>query len=172
MEQELRYSQKMEAIGQMAGGIVHDFKNLLMVVNGSIEQLGSEPLTEKSRRLLGFIKTAAQQGERLTRQILHFSRNRPEKPEVINLIQLLKDMSEMLRHSLRTNIQIKLDLPSTPCLVQAAPDALYLAILNLAVNARDAMVQGGTFTVAISPLEINRAEFIALSFADRDWHPA
>ena len=166
MEQELRQSQKMEAIGQMAGGIVHEFRNLLMVVNGCIEQLDTELLTDKSRRLLGHIRTATQHGEKLTRQVLSFCQGRPQKPEVIYLTQLFEDISEILRHSLRSNIQIKVDLPSTPCSVEADPDELYLAILNLAVNARDAMVRGGTFTVAIAPVEINRAEFIAISFAD------
>ncbi len=174
VDQQLRNVQKMEAIGQMAGGIAHDVNNLLMVVNGIVDQLRCEVITEKSGRLLDIIKSAARRGENLTRQLLSFSQARAVKPRVIDLGGWADDIAEILRHSMRRDIEVRLIAPTAPCAVEADPDDLDLAVLNLAVNARDAMPNGGTFTIAITPVALDaedgclslRDEFIAISLSD------
>jgi two-component system, NtrC family, sensor kinase len=174
VQQQLQNVHKMEAIGQMAGGIAHDVNNLLMVVNGIVDQLRCELRTEKSGRLLDMIKTAARRGENLTRQLLSFSQARAVKPRVIQLGQWADDMAEILRNSMRRDIEITLMTPTAACAVEVDPDDLDLAVLNLAVNARDAMPRGGTFTIAITPVALDaedgclsvRDEFVAISLAD------
>jgi two-component system, NtrC family, sensor kinase len=174
VQQQLQNVQKMEAIGQMAGGIAHDVNNLLMVVNGIVDQLRCEVMTEKSGRLLDIIKTAARRGESLTRQLLSFSQLRAVKPRLIDLGGWADDMAEILRHSMRRDIDVKLIAATAPCAVQVDPDDLDLAVLNLAVNARDAMPHGGTFTIAITPVALDaedgclslRDEFVAISLSD------
>src|SRR5438132_8507668 len=115
VQQQLQNVQKMEAIGQMAGGIAHDVNNLLMVVNGIVDQLRCEVATEKSGRLLDIIKTAARRGESLTRQLLSFSQLRAVKPRLIDLGGWADDMTEILRHSMRRDIEVKLMEATAPC---------------------------------------------------------
>jgi two-component system, NtrC family, sensor kinase len=174
IQQQVHDVQKMQAIGHMAGGIAHDVGNLLMVVNGIVDQLRCELKTEKSGRLLDMIKTAARRGEKLTRQLLSFSQARAVWPRVIELCEWADDMAEMLRSSMRHDIEVRLLPPPASCSVEVDPDDLDLAILNVAVNARDAMPRGGSFTIAITPVSLDsehgclrlRDEFVAIILKD------
>src|SRR5262245_20248222 len=155
IQQQVHDVQKMQAIGHMAGGIAHDVGNLLMVVNGIVDQLRCELKTEKSGRLLDMIKTAARRGEKLTRQLLSFSQARAVRPRVIELCEWGDDMAEMLRSSMRHDIEVRLLPPPASCSIEVDLDDLDLAVLNVAVNARDAMPRGGSFTIAITPVSLD-----------------
>ncbi len=173
-EVALRQSQRLEAIGQLTGGVAHDFNNLLMVVNGSVERLRRELTDEKQMRLLDMIRTASRRGESLTRQLLSFSRQQTLTPTVIDLNRRLPEIEDMLRRSLRGDIEIKAVVPTTTCAVKVDPSELELALLNIAVNARDAMPNGGTLTVAAKAVTLKglageeglAGEFIAIRMAD------
>ena len=173
-EGALRQSQRLEAIGQLTGGVAHDFNNLLMVVNGSVQRLRRDITEPRHVRLLDMISTASQRGESLTRQLLAFSRQQTLTPVAISLNELLPDVEEMLRRSLRGDIVIRTVLPATNCSVKVDPSELELAILNIAVNARDAMPKGGTLTTTARPITLKgeaqdddlRGEFVAIRIAD------
>src|SRR5262249_5904066 len=138
------------------------------------DQLRCELKTEKSGRLLDMIKTAARRGEKLTRQLLSFSQARAVRPRVIELCEWGDDMAEMLRSSMRHDIEVRLLPPPASCSIEVDLDDLDLPVLNVAVNARDAMPRGGSFTIAITPVSLDsedgclglRDEFVAISLAD------
>jgi two-component system NtrC family sensor kinase len=173
-EEALRQAQRLEAIGQLTGGVAHDFNNLLMIVNGSVQRLRRALGKEDQARFLDMITTATQRGESLTRQLLSFSRRQTLSPTVIDLKSLLVDIKDMLRRSLRGDIDIKVDVPEEACAVRVDPSELELALLNLAVNARDAMPNGGTLTLRAKPVKLKgeaveeglRGDFIALRVSD------
>jgi two-component system, NtrC family, sensor kinase len=173
-ESALRQSQRLEAIGQLTGGVAHDFNNLLMIVNGSVHQLRRGIGDEKQVRLLDAIVNATQRGESLTRQLLSFSRRQTLQPSVIDLPERLLELKDMLSRSLRGDIDIRLLTPRRPCLVKADPSELELALLNIAFNARDAMPSGGTLTITAKPVVLRgkaseeglTGEFVAIRVAD------
>jgi two-component system NtrC family sensor kinase len=173
-EGALRQAQRLEAIGQMTGGVAHDFNNLLMIVNGSVERLRRDLTNEKQTRLLDMIATATQRGESLTRQLLTFSRRQTLTPQVIDLSRMLPETKELLMRSLRGDIEIKAEVPQEVCATRIDRGELELAILNLAVNAQDAMPKGGTLSLQVKPVTLKggaaaeglRGEFIALSVTD------
>jgi two-component system, NtrC family, sensor kinase len=173
-ESALRQSQRLEAIGQLTGGVAHDFNNLLMIVSGSAHRLRREIGDEKQVRLLDAITNATQRGESLTRQLLSFSRRQTLQPSVIDLSEWLPELKDMLSRSLRGDIDIRLLTPRRSCLVKVDPSELELALLNLAFNARDAMPSGGTLTIAAKPVVLRgkageeglSGEFIAIRVAD------
>ena len=173
-EDALRQAQRLEAIGQLTGGVAHDFNNLLMIVNGSVQRLRRALSKEDQTRFLDMITTATQRGESLTRQLLSFSRRQTLSPTVIDLSKLVVDIKDMLRRSLRGDIDIKVDVPEEACAVRVDPNELELAILNLAVNARDAMPNGGTLTLRAKPVKLKgeaveeglRGDFVALRVSD------
>jgi two-component system NtrC family sensor kinase len=142
-------AQRMKAIGQLTGGIAHDFNNLLMVVNGSVERLRRELAGEKAMRYLDLIHTATQRAENLTRQLLSFSQMRPLNPRTVDLVPLVRGMTEMLTQTLRGDIAIKVAVPDAVCPVNVDPTELELAILNLALNAQDAMQESGTLQIGV-----------------------
>jgi two-component system NtrC family sensor kinase len=146
-EGALRQSQRLEAIGQLTGGVAHDFNNLLMIISGSMQRLRGELNDPKYTRLLDMIATATQRGETLTRQLLTYSRRQTLSPQVIDLSQRLPLVRDLLTRSLGPNIDIKVDVPADICAVRVDPGELELAILNLAVNAKDAMPDGGTLSI-------------------------
>ncbi len=117
-EEALRQSQRLEAIGQLTGGVAHDFNNLLMIVSGSVHRLRRELSDEKQLRLLDAIGNAIQRGESLTRQLLSFSRRQMLQPTVIDLSERLPELKDMLSRSLRGDIEIRLLVPRRPCLVK------------------------------------------------------
>jgi signal transduction histidine kinase/ActR/RegA family two-component response regulator len=147
-EERLRRAQRLEAIGQITGGIAHDFNNLLMVITGNAERLRRNSDAAKQERYVGSIETAARRGERLTRQLLAFSRQQTVTPVVLHLDEVLPKFPEMLQSSLRGDIEIRIDVAPNLWPVKADAGELELALLNLAVNSRDAMPQGGKLTMS------------------------
>jgi PAS domain S-box-containing protein len=146
--EHLAQAQKMEAIGQLTGGIAHDFNNLLMIVSGHVEMLRRRVSEPKVQQGLEAISTAARRGENLTRQLLTFSRRQPLNPVAVDLRQLVEALRPMLGSSLRGNITLAVDIPCDIWPVEVDVAELELALVNIAVNARDAMPQGGSFTVS------------------------
>jgi two-component system, cell cycle sensor histidine kinase and response regulator CckA len=146
LEAQLRQSQKMEAIGQLAGGIAHDFNNILMVVRGHTDLLLNNA-SEKPLENVAQIQKAADRAAALTKQLLAFSRMQILKPEVLDLNAVVTDIGTMLPRLISSNIHLKVELE--PVLGRVRADAVQIeqVLLNLAVNARDAMPQGGTLTV-------------------------
>jgi two-component system NtrC family sensor kinase len=173
-EGALRQAQRLEAIGQLTGGVAHDFNNLLMIVNGSVQRLRRGLSKDDQTRFLDMITTATQRGESLTRQLLSFSRRQTLTPTVIDLTRLLPEIKDMLHRSLRGDIEIKVDVPAEPCAVRVDPSELELAILNLAVNARDAMPHGGTLALRAKAVKLKgeaveeglHGDFVALRVSD------
>ena len=173
-EGALRQAQRLEAIGQLTGGVAHDFNNLLMIISGSAQRLRGELGEKKHLRLLDMIATATQRGETLTRQLLTYSRRQTLTPQVIDLAQRLPVLRELLTRSLRTDIEIKVEVPDTVCAVRIDLSEFELAILNLAVNAKDAMPNGGTLLIRARPVTLKgeaseeglSGDFVAVRVAD------
>jgi signal transduction histidine kinase/ActR/RegA family two-component response regulator len=147
-EAALRQAQRMEAIGQLTGGIAHDFNNLLTVVRGNAELVRDNAADEATHRRAAAIARAAERGERLTRQLLAFSR--PQTPPLgpVDLRQRTHEIGDMLAQTLRTDIAVDIAMPPDLWPVAIDPAEFDLALLNIAVNARDAMPEGGHFRVA------------------------
>jgi two-component system NtrC family sensor kinase len=173
-EGALRQAQRLEAIGQLTGGVAHDFNNLLMIISGSVARLRGELTDAKLVRILDMIATATQRGESLTRQLLTYSRKQTLTPQVIDLSQRLPVLRELLTRSLQAGIEISVDVPAGACAVRVDPGELELAILNLAVNAKDAMPNGGTLSIRAKPVTLKgeateeglSGEFVAIRVAD------
>jgi len=173
-EGALRQAQRLEAIGQLTGGVAHDFNNLLMIVSGSVHRLRRDIDGEKQVRLLDAIANAAHRGESLTRQLLAFSRRQMLQPSVLDLSERLPELKDMLSRSLRGDIEIRVLVPKRPCLVKVDTSELELALLNLAFNARDAMPSGGTLTITAKPIVLRgkageeglSGDFVAIRIAD------
>jgi signal transduction histidine kinase len=169
--EQLAMAQKMEAIGKLTGGIAHDFNNLLMIIGGNAETF-KRLLDPKLPRAIEAIQTAAKRGESLTRQLLTFARRQHLSPTVVDLNACISDMRTMIESSLRGNIVYKeVNDPGVwPVKVDLAE--LELAIVNIAVNARDAMPNGGTFSIAMGNVTTEDAadvlnnEFVAIQFSD------
>jgi two-component system NtrC family sensor kinase len=173
-EGALHQAQQLQAIGQLTGGVAHDFNNLLMIVSGSVQRLRRHIKDEKQIHLLDAITTATQRGESLTRQLLTFSRRQTLQPSVIDLAERLPEIKDMLSRSLRGDIEIRVGVSRRPCTVKVDPSELELALLNLAVNARDAMPSGGTLTITAKPVVLRgkaseeglSGDFVAVRVAD------
>jgi PAS domain S-box-containing protein len=150
IEEALRQSQKMEAIGQLTGGVAHDFNNLLTVILGSIDLLGRQNLAEeKRRRYIASIKETAERAAKLTNQLLAFARRQPLKAEDFDVVERLKHGAEVLRTISGSRVEIEYDIRCEPCVVNADPNQFDTAILNMAVNARDAMEDEGKLTILV-----------------------
>jgi signal transduction histidine kinase/CheY-like chemotaxis protein len=147
MEEALRHAQKIEAIGQLTGGVAHDFNNLLMVISSGLEMLERQADPAKRSRLLAGMHQAAQRGAALTRQLLAFSRRSALKPVPVDLETQIGGMRELLDRSLRGDIHVDLTFGEGLWPVSVDPGELELVVLNLAVNARDAMPNGGTIEI-------------------------
>ena len=158
-EERLRQSQKMEAIGQLAGGIAHDFNNLLTAILGYTEILLAGPCGENSacQPDLEQIKRAAERAGALTRQILAFSRRQALRPRVVRLNEILEGMEPLLRRSLGEDIELVCDLQPGLGLVELDAHQFEQVLMNLAVNARDAMPTGGRLTFATADVEVDKA---------------
>lgn len=170
--EQLVMAQKMEAIGKLTGGIAHDFNNLLMIIGGNAQTF-RRLLDPKLPRAIEAIQAAAKRGESLTRQLLTFSRRQHLSPTVVDLNNCIGNMRTMIQSSLRGNIvyQERVDQDVWPIKVDLAE--LELAIVNIAVNARDAMPIGGSFTLSISNMRTNddfcrilKGPFIAIECGD------
>jgi PAS domain S-box-containing protein len=147
MEEQLRLAQKMEAIGQLAGGVAHDFNNLLTVINNytrlALHELGSGPVHDD----LEEVRKAGERAAALTRQLLAFSRKQVLRPEVLDLNAVVRGLESMLRRLLGEDVEIVVKLKEGLGSVEADPGQLEQVVMNLAVNARDAMISGGTLLI-------------------------
>ena len=149
LEEALRQSQKMEAVGQLTGGIAHDFNNMLAVVIGSLDLLGRRTGTGDARasRYIEAAKDGARRASTLTQRLLAFSRQQPLKPEPLDVNKLVGGMSDLIRGSMGGDIRLETVLAAGVWRIHADPNQLENAVLNLAVNARDAMLGGGRLTI-------------------------
>lgn len=149
LEEQLRQAQKMEAVGRLAGGVAHDFNNLLTVIQGYCEVLlfnfSDSP---KNRLSIEAIQQAAERAAQLTRQLLAFSRKAIVEKRTLDLNEVVLQLEIMLRRLILTNIQIEIELDPQPCFIEADPTQIDQVILNLALNARDAMPNGGKLSIS------------------------
>ena len=146
-EEALRQSQKMEAVGQLTGGVAHDFNNILMVASSGLDLMDRTTDPERRRMLKEGIRQAVDRGASLTRQLLAISRRTTLQPTVLDLKAQIEGMLVLLERSLREDITVRLEIEPEVWLVEADPSQLEVAVLNIAVNARDAMQDGGVITV-------------------------
>ena len=155
MEAQLRQSQRMEAIGELAGGVAHDFNNLLTVILGSCNLLlcDADRLDAAERENIDEILEAGTRATSLTRQLLAFSRRQPSNPMILSLVSVVANMEKMLRRLIRENVSIQTRLPDYPIYVNADPVQIDQIVINLAVNARDAMPNGGALSIAVTETE-------------------
>jgi signal transduction histidine kinase/CheY-like chemotaxis protein len=147
-EDELRQSQKMQALGQLTGGIAHDFNNMLTIIQGSADMLCRPGLAEPKRiRFAQAIMQASTNAASLTSQLLAFARRQPLKPEQIEVNALIREMEELIDRAMDERIEVVTELCETSCMVEVDKGQLQSAILNIASNARDAMPEGGLLSV-------------------------
>jgi len=156
--QRLRQAHKMEAVGQLAGGLAHDFNNLLGVILGYCEILGARSdLTEPARQAIAEIHHAGTTGKNLTQRLLAFSRRQALQPVVLDLNEAVNRAAVMLNSLIGDNVTLVCVLNGSLGTIEADPSQIDQVLMNLAINARDAMPQGGTISVATSNVEIDEA---------------
>jgi len=154
LNERIRQTQKMEAMGQLTGGVAHDFNNLLTAIVGSLDLIAQRSQDPRIQRLVDNAVHAAEQGANLTRQLLAFARKQHLSPEPIDLNRLIAHASEMLARTLGGAVQVELMLAPDLWLALVDGNQIELALLNLAINARDAMPRGGKLTIASENLQI------------------
>ena len=181
-DERARQAQKMEAIGQLTGGVAHDFNNLLTIIIGNLETLqrnldASDPDPSRLKRSAESAMRGARRAESLTQRLLAFSRQQPLDPKAIDLTRLVSGMSELLRRTLGEQVTIETVMGGGLWRAEADPHQLELAILNLAVNARDAMPNGGKLTIetgnvyfderyAAAQAEVLPGQYVMLAISD------
>ena len=177
LEEQLRQSQKMEAIGQLAGGVAHDFNNILTVIQGHASLLMGGHLGESAGRSAEQIVQAAERAAGLTRQLLTFSRRQLIQPKQLDVNKVVGNMTNMLGRLLGEDVALQLNYCQSPPMVEADAGMLEQVLLNLAVNARDAMPKGGQLAIRIAladlrddnhrvPSEARTGRFVCVSVAD------
>ena len=171
-QEQLRQSQKMEALGQLTGGIAHDFNNLLTVVVGGLDLIARQVTDERLKRYAANALTAAERGARLTAQLLAFSRVQRLEVKPTHVAPLIEAMRPLLSNVLGPAITKQFELVDASMPVMADPTQLELAVLNLAINARDAMPDGGVLTIRTKPVaiaddpELDAGDYVELSVSD------
>lgn len=153
-EEMLLHHQKLDAIGQLSGGIAHDFNNILAVISGNLEMLEQHDLPPAARRAVNRAKEAAVRAARITHRLLAFARRQPLSPEPLDLNRSLQDLSEILEQTLGSNIEISMHQADSLPPVEVDIDQFETAILNLTVNARDAMPGGGRLLIETEALSV------------------
>jgi two-component system, cell cycle sensor histidine kinase and response regulator CckA len=173
-EMQLRQSQKMQAVGQLAGGIAHDFNNLLTVINGSTEMaLREAPPNHPLREWLVGIKDASERAKMLTKQLLAFSRKSDVKPQLVNLNEVIETVMGLLRRLIGKNHTLVTELHTSPCRVRIDVSQAEQLIMNLAINAKDAMPSGGPIVISTETIiasdttdECPAGRFVRFSLTD------
>jgi signal transduction histidine kinase/CheY-like chemotaxis protein len=175
-EEALRQSQKMEAVGQLTGGVAHDFNNLLTIIRSATDFLRRRELPEeRRRRYIDAISETVERASKLTAQLLAFARRQPLKPQVFNVGVQVESVAQLIRPLVGGRIQIEVDIDDPDCFAIADIAQFETALINLAVNARDAMDGGGRLTIRVDKVHgipVLRAqaarsgEFVAISIAD------
>ena len=173
-ENALKQSQRLEALGQLTGGVAHDFNNLLMVVGGSAQRLKRRHRDPADLRSLDMIESAVRKGSSLTRQLLSFARRQSLSPKVIDLVDCIEKFREILRQSIPGDIAIELKAPQQKVPVKIDPDEFEIALLNLTLNARDAMPDGGRITISVETVKLDEnstpggltGEFAVVAYSD------
>ena len=182
-EEDLNHAQRLESVGQLTGGIAHDFNNLLMVIQGNLQVLEELPALAHDaygQQLVGAAARATRRGAELTSKLLAFSRRQVLQPSPVDVSALLHSLSDMLRRTLDQRIRIEVHAPPACPPVLADPSQLESALLNIAINARDAMPEGGTLRFRAEPCSTLPGErrdelddpgaadhgFVAISIAD------
>ena len=175
-EEALRQSQKMEAVGQLTGGVAHDFNNLLTVIRSSTDLLKRPDLPEERRiRYVGAISDTVDRAARLTGQLLAFARRQALRPEVFDAGESLRQLTDMMNTLTGSRIRIVTEMPDRSCFINADPSQFDTAVINIAINARDAMDGQGQLTVAVRRVDempairahaAVTASFVAVSLTD------
>ena len=159
LEDQLRQAQKMEAVGQLAGGVAHDFNNLLTIINGYSQLVMAELRPGNSTRTrVAEVLKAGERAASLTRQLLAFSRHQAVEPEPVDLSVVLESLHSMLRRLIGEHIELSITPNPRAGLIKADPSQIEQVILNLAVNARDAMPSGGRLTIETELVDLEAAE--------------
>jgi CheY-like chemotaxis protein len=166
IEAQLRQAQKMEAVGRLAGGIAHDFNNLLTAISGYSEFLIGGTRDPKLRRYAEEIKRASDRAAGLTGQLLAFSRRQVLQPRILDLNATVGDMDMMLRRLIGEDVELVTMLGAEVARVRADPTQIEQVIINLAVNARDAMPHGGSVTIETANVVVDELAFVELRLTD------
>ncbi|CAN5506139.1 hypothetical protein BH10PSE17_BH10PSE17_25820 [soil metagenome] len=159
-EDALRQSQKMEAVGQLTGGIAHDFNNLLQGITGSLDLMQrrvSQGRLDDLDRLVGGAMSSARRASGLTHRLLAFSRRQPLDPRAVELNSLVRSIEDLLRRTLGERVDLRLDLQPAPWITRCDPNQLESAVLNMVINARDAMPDGGDLSIQTSNRQVSDA---------------
>ena len=170
-ERLLRQSQKLDAIGQLTGGVAHDFNNLLMVIAGGLSLLERPEDAQRRLRVIAQMRQATERGASLSRKLLAFSRRQPLNPEPVDLHRQIDGMRELLDRTLRGDVEVRTELADDLWPIKVDPAEWELVVLNLCVNARDAMPDGGVITIgARNAPQVRQGEvtgdFVAVSVCD------
>jgi PAS domain S-box-containing protein len=178
LEQQLRQSQKMDAIGKLTGGVAHDFNNLLQVISGNLQLLEKDiPRDERAQRRMQLAREAVDRGSRLASQLLSYARQQPLAPRVVNLGRLVRGLDDMLRRALGEGVEIETVMAGGLWNTHVDPTQVETAVLNLAVNARDAMQGKGKLTIEAGNarldddycgrhLEVQPGQYVMLAVSD------
>jgi signal transduction histidine kinase len=159
-EEMLRQSQKMEAVGQLTGGVAHDFNNLLTVVVGNLERIArrNPAIDADTQRALQSAMAGAERAAALTQQLLAFARKQPLRPVTVHPNELVENLSGLLRRTLGENITLELDLAASESTIEVDRNQMENALLNLTVNARDAMPDGGRLTIRTRSVTLSESD--------------
>jgi signal transduction histidine kinase/CheY-like chemotaxis protein len=174
IEEQFHQSQKMESVGQLTGGVAHDFNNLLMVVSGNLELIEGAADIGKVRPLAAAARGAVDRGTKLTAQLLAFSRRQTLNPKLVNANQLISEFQGLIRQAVGEGCEVRLRTDGRLWLCQVDPSLLETALLNLALNGRDAMPDGGVLAIETQNVDLDEAamagclagSYVRLSVAD------
>ena len=175
LEDYIRENQSLEALGKLTGGVAHDFNNMLMIIMGNTEMLLEEEPRADVRELLELIQNAARNGAELTSRLLSFARQQPLAPQCLDIRNRITQAAKLIRHALAENITLELDIADTPLNAEVDPSQFDNALVNLAVNARDAMPDGGKVSLEARATSVEAGrldgildpgEYVVISLAD------